>query len=328
MSILLSISQESISGHMSAQPAPSAVANGIHILNSTAPSVSFSHKVGSNADRGRSPLEKHRVSLTSIIRSPLLSSNRFQSKDFAGNPHLVSEEVRQGVDGGRRTVGRLLRCRWRVRWSSWTHDPAEVWVRVCHRRPWTRTAKDGVRPRDEEGSRRVDKVGEKRGTGEVKREKVRRRGKGRDVTSRSGPVKWYPKRTERRRARGSAQLQLPFLVRRVCAARESRAEPPSFVLSLSNRATAPSTSRPLLSSFDARAPAYDPPPSWLILWRAPILINAKLRHRAFPRFEAPRRSTRVSSVTAAATATAASDTVFHCAAPLRGLLLAGSNCRF
>ncbi|KOX69919.1 hypothetical protein WN51_04432 [Melipona quadrifasciata] len=46
-----------------------------------------------------------------VIRSPL-SSNRFQSVDFAGRPPPSrTEEVRQGVDGGRRTVGSLPRCR-------------------------------------------------------------------------------------------------------------------------------------------------------------------------------------------------------------------------
>ena len=46
-----------------------------------------------------------------VIRRPI-SSNRFQSVDFAGRPPPCrAEEVRQGVDGGRRTVGSLPRCR-------------------------------------------------------------------------------------------------------------------------------------------------------------------------------------------------------------------------
>ena len=131
-------------------------------------------------------------------------------------------------------------------------------------------------------------------------------------------VKSYPKRAERRRARGSAQLQLPFRSPRMCV-REDRARhrlssPLSSSLQSSRLARWFATFSSLLSSFDARAPAYGPPPPsprvryW---WRAPTLINAKLRHRTFPRFKAPCRGAASPSPPPPPPAIFPGDTVFR-----------------
>lgn len=242
--------------------------------------------------------------LQNFIRSSL-SSNWFQSVNFAGNPHFAAEEVRQGVDGGRRTVGSWESAKVQVTSpvvlvDTRLHESMRAYVSP---RPWTRTRKDGWRSCDEEESHRVDKVGGKRGIGEKKKSgkvksgvKKREGERENERRRRRGPVKSYPKRVEQRRARGSAQLQLPFRSPRLCV-REDRST--VRIVSLVEKATSSSLLSLVLFWYACaclRCAITRP----LILWRAPTLINAKLRHRTFPRFEAPRlfqRGFSISTVT-------------------------------
>lgn len=139
--------------------------------------------------------------LQNFIRSSL-SSNWFQSVNFAGNPHFAAEEVRQGVDGGRRTVGSWESAKVQVTSpvvlvDTRLHESMRAYVSP---RPWTRTRKDGWRSCDEEESHRVDKVGGKRGIGEKKKSgkvksgvKKREGERENERRRRRGPVKSYPK---------------------------------------------------------------------------------------------------------------------------------------
>lgn len=133
--------------------------------------------------------------------------------------------------------------------------------------------------------------GERKGKGYAKDGERRRGEGGGDRTREQERAPWkrtckmvYEERPRRRRARGSAQLQLPFSSACAREGDHGRARGPMLAFSFSSSL---SRSIPFFLSISlglsfpagsyARVLARTPP----VQWRAPTLINAKLRRRAY-----------------------------------------------
>lgn len=128
-------------------------------------------------------------------------------------PLYWTQEVRQGVDGVCRTVGSLLGCRWRVRWSSLAHDSGlgvRTCVRACHRTRrggWRYGVPVGTKKKRSKVDRRRNKTTEF-GLARQREKEMDRRDRGERCGSE--PVKWCTKRAAVTTAAEGAWLQLPF----------------------------------------------------------------------------------------------------------------------